>query len=77
MKAIKITIDSNLLSELDATEEVRKEGRSAVFRRALADYLRRRRREAIAATYARAYRRSGALSHEFEGWEREGQWPPE
>jgi metal-responsive CopG/Arc/MetJ family transcriptional regulator len=77
MKAIQITVDKKLLEELDATEEARQEGRSEVFRRAAAEYLRRRRREAIAASYAEAYGRPGGLGEEFEGWERQGQWPPE
>ena len=39
MKAIQITFDETLLEELDATEEVRQDGRSAVFRRAIKEYL--------------------------------------
>ena len=49
MKAIQITFDEDLLEELDRDPEVRREGRSVVLRRAAFDYLRRKRRSAIAA----------------------------
>ena len=75
MKAIQITVDEKLLRDIDATEEARREGRSAVFRRAAADYLRRRRRQAIAAAYDRAY--GAGTNDDFEGWSDEGQWPAE
>jgi metal-responsive CopG/Arc/MetJ family transcriptional regulator len=77
MKAIQITFDEALLRELDATEEVRREGRSAVLRRAVADYLRRRRRFVIAESYRRAYGDEPGPGEEFEGWEDEGAWPDE
>ncbi len=75
MKAIQITFDEALLEELDATEEVRRDGRSAVLRRAAAEYLRRRRRDEIAERYARAYGDEPGLGDEFEGWEDQGEWP--
>jgi metal-responsive CopG/Arc/MetJ family transcriptional regulator len=48
MKVIQISVDEKLLREIDSTEEAKVDGRSAVFRRAAADYLRLRRRQAIA-----------------------------
>ncbi|UCF69178.1 MAG: ribbon-helix-helix protein, CopG family [Acidobacteriota bacterium] len=75
MKAIQITFDEALLAELDATDEVHREGRSAVLRRAVAEYLRRRRRYAIAEGYARAYGDASGLGDEFERWEDQGRWP--
>lgn len=75
MKAIQITFTETLLAELDASEEVRREGRSAVLRRATAEYLARRRRDEIAASYARAYGDEAGLGEEFGGWEDQGQWP--
>jgi metal-responsive CopG/Arc/MetJ family transcriptional regulator len=77
MKTIQITIDEELLSRLDRDEETRRDGRSAVLRRAAAEYLKRRRRGAIAESYGRAYAGKAALGKEFEGWEEEGQWPSE
>ncbi len=77
MKAIQITFDKDTLARLDADEEVQREGRSAVLRRAAVDYLRRREREKIAAQYRQAYGVGGNLGDEFEGWEDEGTWPSE
>jgi metal-responsive CopG/Arc/MetJ family transcriptional regulator len=75
MKAIQITLDDALLARLDADEEVRREGRSAVLRRAADEYLRRRRKRAIADQYAKAYRSDPGLGVEFSSWEDEGAWP--
>jgi predicted transcriptional regulator len=75
MKAIQITLDEDLLARLDADEEVRRAGRSAVLRRAAAEYLRKRRKRAIADQYARAYAGSPGLGLEYSGWEEGGAWP--
>ncbi|MGH7822509.1 MAG: ribbon-helix-helix protein, CopG family, partial [Candidatus Binatia bacterium] len=76
MKPIQIMIDEGLLARLDADEEVRRDGRSKVMRRAVAEYLRRKRSRRIAEGYRRAYGGSGrGLGDEFEGWEVEGTWP--
>jgi metal-responsive CopG/Arc/MetJ family transcriptional regulator len=75
MKAIQITLDEALLARLDADEEVRRDGRSAVLRRAAEEYLRRRRKRVIAEQYSRAYGASPDLGAEFSGWEDEGTWP--
>lgn len=75
MKAIQITLDEDLLARLDADEEVRRVGRSAVLRRAAAEYLRKRRKRAIADQYARAYAGNPGLGLEYSGWEEEGGWP--
>jgi metal-responsive CopG/Arc/MetJ family transcriptional regulator len=77
MKAIQVMIDPKLLSDLDATDEVRREGRSAVFRRAVSEYLERRRRLQIREEYRRAYGTAAGLGDEFEGWEEQGSWPDE
>lgn len=78
MKAIQVLFDENLLAELDATKDVRENGRSAVLRQIARDFIRDRRREEIDTQYERAY--SGVrdpLGKDFEGWEEEGVWPPE
>ena len=77
MRPIQITMDEKLLEALDADPEVRKDGRSAVIRRATFDYLSRSRRRAIAEQYERAYGTGTALGSDFDGWEGEGQWPSE
>lgn len=75
MKAIQITMDEGLLAELDQDAEVRRDGRSAVFRRAVRDYLRRKRAAEVRAQYQRAYGAAAGLGSEFGGWEEEGAWP--
>jgi metal-responsive CopG/Arc/MetJ family transcriptional regulator len=75
MKAIQVTLDDDLLARLDADEEVRRDGRSAVLRRAADQYLRKRRKRMIAEQYAKAYGAAPNLGSEFSGWENEGAWP--
>jgi len=70
-------LDQQLLEKLDATEEVQKEGRSAVLRRAVEAYLRQRQRTSIATQYKKAYRGGKGLGREFAGWEGQGAWPEE
>ncbi len=77
MKAIQIMMDTDLLADLDATEEVRREGRSAVLRLATAEYLKRRRSAEIRERYRRAYGADVGLGPEYAGWEEQGTWPEE
>lgn len=77
MKAIQVTFDERLLAALDASEEVQREGRSAVLRRAAEEYLARRRSQRISAAYTSAYGEDGGLGCDFLGWDEEGEWPPE
>lgn len=48
---------------------------SAVFRRAVEDDLRRRRRRDIADAYRAAHGSRAGLGREWEGWDEEGVWP--
>ena len=77
MKVIQVSMDEDLLAELDAEEDVKQKGRSAVLREAVAEYLQRRRRSGIASQYRRAYGAQAGLGDEFEGWEEQGEWPSE
>lgn len=54
---------------------VKRDGRSAVLRRATAEYLKRRNRAAIGEAYRRAYAKAGGLGDEFEGWVEQDKWP--
>jgi metal-responsive CopG/Arc/MetJ family transcriptional regulator len=75
MKPIQVMMDETLLRRLDEDTEVKRDGRSAVLRRAAAEYLRRGSRQRIAEAYERAYAGGGGLRDEFAGWEDEGSWP--
>ena len=76
MKAVQVLFDEALLRRLDADQEVKTDGRSAVLRRAAAEYLRTRRVRRTSDAYRRAYgtRRSG-LGDDYTGWPDEGTWP--
>jgi len=75
MKAIQVMVEEKLLATLDRDAEVRELGRSAVIRRAIADYLRRQRSQRIGDAYRRAYGAGEGLGEEFSGWTDEGTWP--
>ena len=75
MKSIQVLFDEALLDQLDAHDDVRKLGRSAVLRRAAAEYLRRHRARQTAEKYRRAYGKFKGLGEEFRGWPDEGTWP--
>ncbi len=64
--------DEALLARLDASEEVRREGRSAVLRRAAAEFLQRRQREMIDEQYRKAYAAAPDGGEELAGWGEEG-----
>ena len=70
-------MDEDLLARLDADSETQRDGRSAVLRRAAAEYLHRRRRSTIAEKYRQAYQKQPGLGSEFKDWEEEGVWPKE
>jgi metal-responsive CopG/Arc/MetJ family transcriptional regulator len=76
MKAIQITFDERLLARLDGDEEVKRDGRSAVLRRAATQYLEKKRRGAIADAYRRGYGKHPAKT-EFNAWADEATWPEE
>jgi metal-responsive CopG/Arc/MetJ family transcriptional regulator len=77
MKAIQISVDEDLLREIDQSPEARRDGRSALFRRAAVAYLRQNRQAEIAQRYAIAYAKDGSLGSELQGWEEQGEWPAE
>jgi hypothetical protein len=77
MKPIQVMFDERLLAKLDADADVRKAGRSAVLRRLVSEYLRRKGESAIDASYRKGYSDRVGLGPEFDGWEEEGVWPAE
>jgi len=75
MKPVQVMLDERLLEELDAAPEVARDGRSAVIRRAIADYLSRARRAEIRERYESAYGAGAEPAADLEGWADEGEWP--
>ena len=70
-------VDERLLARLDKDPDVKRLGRSAIFRQAIDTYLQQRRRREIGDAYRRAYRSSGPPAAELAGWGEEGVWPSE
>ncbi len=54
-RSVQISLDAELLAEVDRQAKARDEGRSAFIRRALRQFMRDERRRAIDESYARAY----------------------
>lgn len=75
MKAIQIMFDEGLLARLDASEVVRREGRSAVLRRAAEQFLHRMEQKSLDSQYRQAYEGVDVLGEEFPDWEHQGAWP--
>ncbi len=67
--------DEELLARLDERPEVAADGRSAVLREAVREYLARRAKAEIADAYRAAYSGGEGLGDEFAGWEDQGEWP--
>ena len=68
-------LEERLLAQLDDTDEVRRDGRSAVLRLALEVYLRQLQQRSITERYQRAYGAEGGLGTDWTGWEEQGLWP--
>jgi len=76
MKTIQITIDPDLLHEIDSDEESREKGRSAFLRKAVRYYLEQKRQKSIADKYRSGYRQGLAKADDLTLWEDEQVWPP-
>lgn len=76
---MQISIDAELLAEIDRRKETKRDGRSAVIRRALELYLALQRRREVDAAYARAYGGEGGVAaHDDIAELLRGQpWPDE
>lgn len=74
MKSIQIIFDEKLLAAFDEDENVKREGRSAVISKIIAEYLQRSQQSAVDRQYRQAYGNKNGLDEEFEGWENEAQW---
>lgn len=54
-RSVQISLDEELLKAIDRRPETKRDGRSAVIKRALKLYLERTQRESIDESYARGY----------------------
>jgi metal-responsive CopG/Arc/MetJ family transcriptional regulator len=80
-RSVQISLDEELLREIDRRPETKRDGRSAVIKRALRLYLDRKQRESIDESYARAYAPSDKASksqpNEFDEMLAGQAWPDE
>ena len=75
MKNIQITIDPDLLSQIDNDEESKQNGRSAFLRKAVRYYLKQKRLNLIAEKYRSGYSQGLVLDKDLSNWEVEQVWP--
>jgi len=79
-RSVQISLDEALLKAIDRRPETKRDGRSAVIKRALRLYLEHSERESIDESYARGYGKKtvGAKSGsgtEFDSMLSEQAWP--
>lgn len=77
MKTIQMTIDDDLLAEVDRATETLQTNRSAFIRSALQLALRYHRTQQLEQQHAAGYARSPVAPDEFDVWEAEQQWGTE
>jgi hypothetical protein len=75
MKTIQIVLDEASLRAADREARKAKLNRSALFRAALAYYLRRRQIAELEDRHRRGYREKPVAPGEFDVWDRVVEWP--
>lgn len=75
MKNIQVTIDPDLLSQIDNDEESKQNGRSAFLRKAARFYLEQKRLKSIAEKYRYGYSQGLVSDNDLSHWEDEQVWP--
>jgi len=76
MKTIQITIDPELLHQIDTDEVSIKKGRSAFLRQAVRYYLEQKRLKLISEKYRSGYTQGLAKDDDLTIWKDEQVWPP-
>ena len=74
MKTIQMTIDADLLTDVDEAVKALGTNRSAFIRDALQNALRQLTLRQLEDQHAAGYERIPARAGEFEGWEDEQVW---
>lgn len=77
METIQIVLDKPLLRAADKVARSKKQNRSALFRDALREYLRRLEVSAQEEREAEGYKQQPQSLDEALLWEREAAWPVE
>ncbi|EFI35928.1 putative transcriptional regulator, CopG family [Desulfonatronospira thiodismutans ASO3-1] len=74
MKTVQITIDKELVQEVDQITQQLRTSRSAFTRKALQEALDRYKRELLEQKHRQGYEKHPVNSEEFPGWEEEQVW---
>ena len=75
-RSVQISVDAELLAEVDRQEETKKHGRSAFIREALLMLLSAKRNQEVDAKYARGYRgKAKALLKDLGPLRKRQVWP--
>jgi metal-responsive CopG/Arc/MetJ family transcriptional regulator len=77
METIQIVIDSKLRQAADRAAKRHKVNRSALFRDALREHLKRLRAETLEERERRGYAAHPDAEDDWAVWEREAVWPKE
>lgn len=77
MKTIQVTIDAELLHEIDNDDACKGKSRSEFLRQAARHYLKHQRLKSISERYRAGYARGLAKDDGPAVWEDEQAWPPE
>ena len=75
MKAIQITMEPELLDQIDNDDETRKKGRSAFLRNAVKYYLQQKKSKSISEQYKTGYAHGVEKDPDLTSWEDEQVWP--
>ncbi len=77
MRTVQLTLDEELVEEVDAVAEALGTTRSAFTRQALRAALERIQEEALERKHREGYRRKPVRPKEFRPWEKEQVWGEE
>ena len=77
METIQIVIDTKLRQAADRAAKRKKVNRSALFRDALREHLKRLRTESLEERERRGYEAHPDSEEDWVVWEREAAWPKE
>ena len=74
MKTVQITVDKELVQEVDQITQQLRTSRSAFTRKALQEALDRYKRELLEQKHIQGYEKHPVSAEEFPGWEEEQVW---
>ena len=74
MRTVQMTLDEDLIEEVDKASKMLQINRSAFTRKALAEAVDRYKKEQLEAKHRQGYKQHPATVEEFSVWENEQEW---